>query len=178
MNPSLLDASIHCPICGAGAYPRDGKGRVCRVCGHRDFNNAVTAVAVFVIDPLRRILLIRRASSPGLGKWAPPGGFVDAGETLEEAAAREVAEEVGLEIDSFRYLGSFPNDYVYRDLSRPVCDVFFTARPSLSTVKLQAEEAGSFQWAPLAEIDPPDLAFDSMRRALEILRRVEPAGTL
>lgn len=164
MMAELIEAYSHCPLCGSEEYAREGSGRGCRRCGHRDFNNAITAVAVFVIDAEKRVLLIRRAKEPAMGKWAPPGGFVDAGETLEQAAAREVA------VQDLRYLGSFPNAYVYRGLSRPVCDVFFTASPEGPAVALQREEAGAFAWRSLGEIDPSELAFDSMREALARLR--------
>jgi ADP-ribose pyrophosphatase YjhB (NUDIX family) len=45
-----------------------------------------------------RVLFCRRATHPARGLWAPPGGFVEAGETLEEAAARETFEETGVAV--------------------------------------------------------------------------------
>ena len=170
MTTELIDAYAYCPLCGSEEYAREGRGRGCRRCGHRDFNNAITAVAVFVIDAQERVLLIRRAREPAMGKWAPPGGFLDAGETLEHAAVREVAEETGVEIRNLRYLSSFPNAYSYRGLGRPVCDVFFTAVSDSPGVALQQEEADQFRWRSLAEINPSELAFDSMRHALAILQ--------
>lgn len=171
--PALFNAFAFCPLCGFGDLSRpDSSGsRVCGKCEHRYFDNPITAVAVFVFDAQDRVVLIRRAKDPAAGKWAPPGGFVDAGETLEHAAAREVAEETGLVVRELRYVGSFPNTYVYRGLSRPVSDVFFTARTDTPVVILQQEEAGDFRHVPLAEIDPDELAFESMRQALAILRR-------
>lgn len=170
MTTALIDAFAFCPLCGAGELPREGGGRVCGKCGHREFNNPITAVAVFILDPQDRVLLIRRAKDPAMGKWAPPGGFVDAGETLEQAALREVLEEVGVTARGLKYLGSFPNNYVYRGLGRPVCDVFFAARADSFEVVLRREEAYEFHLSPLAEVDPAELAFDSMRRALAALR--------
>lgn len=168
----LLDAYAFCPLCGGDDLARSEGARVCGRCGHRIFNNPIAAVAVFVSDAQDRVLLIRRAKEPAAGKWAPPGGFVDAGETLEQAAAREVAEETGVTVRELRYIGSFPNTYVYRGFARPVSDVFFTARADSFAVTLQAEEAGDYRLATLAEIDPDELAFDSMRRALAVLRAI------
>lgn len=51
-----------------------------------------------VVQRGRRILLIRRANEPGRGLWSIPGGLVEVGETLREAARREVEEETGIKV--------------------------------------------------------------------------------
>ncbi|MGE9296745.1 MAG: NUDIX hydrolase, partial [Puniceicoccales bacterium] len=124
----LIDAYRFCPICGSEYYARLDGVRRCEACGHTNFNNPIASVAVWILDADRNLLLIERANDPGNGKLAPPGGFLDAGETLEGAAKREVHEEVGLTILDLEYLGSYPYDYLYRGLTCTVCDTFFTAR--------------------------------------------------
>jgi NADH pyrophosphatase NudC (nudix superfamily) len=167
----LFEAFTHCPLCGSADYERDASAtRHCRACGHRDFNNPITAVAALILDPQNRLLLIRRAKDPARGLLATPGGFVDAGESLEQALHREIAEEIGLTLTDVRYVCSYPNPYTYRGLIRPVCDVFFQARTPSFGVVLQLEEIADWQLRPLGEIDPAELAFDSMRHALATLR--------
>lgn len=167
--PDVFRVSGYCPLCGTSELSRDAEFLECTKCGYRSFNNPITAVAVFVFDQRQRLLLLRRARDPEKGKWVPPGGFVDAAETLEEAATRETQEETGLIPTKLAYLSSHPNYYVYGGLGRQVCDVFFTAEVSSSMVNLQREEAGDFQWMAPQEIDSGSLAFDSMRHALAIL---------
>ena len=60
-----------------------------------------------VISNGRGIVLIRRKNEPH--GWALPGGFVDIGETVEEAVAREALEETGLSITDLRLVGVYSN---------------------------------------------------------------------
>ena len=61
--------------------------------------------AVIIRDA--RVLLVQRGNEPSRGRWSIPGGVVELGETLAEAARREVREECGLEVEALDVLSTF-----------------------------------------------------------------------
>lgn len=91
-----------CSNCGVRQPPADQGGPSgafrCSSCGnfHNNGPQLLTLVAVYAEDML---LMIRRGVEPYRGKWAPPGGYVEKGESVEAAGSREVFEETGLLIE-------------------------------------------------------------------------------
>ena len=65
----------------------------------------LVGVGVVVVDDRQRTLLIRRGRPPREGTWSIPGGLVELGETIAEAARREVREECGVEVSPGEILG-------------------------------------------------------------------------
>jgi NAD+ diphosphatase len=98
----------HCPRCGAVTVPEQaGHSRRCPVDGSEHFPRLDPAVIMLVTDPDDRCLLARNA------QWPPRrvsilAGFVEPGESAEQAVAREVLEETGISVDGVRYVGSQP----------------------------------------------------------------------
>jgi ADP-ribose pyrophosphatase YjhB (NUDIX family) len=166
----------HCPRCGAPQTTSAATNPfVCAACGFRYFFNPTVAVAVFVRRSDGRVLFIRRAKDPGRGRLAPPGGFIDIGETAEIAATREVREEVGLEIHDLTFLCSEPNEYLYAGVTYPVLDFFFTARAA-GAETASPEEVESCSWLDPLGVAPTDMAFPSMQRALALWQGTLNAG--
>jgi ADP-ribose pyrophosphatase YjhB (NUDIX family) len=158
------EAHRFCPSCGAAASPGNSGPFDCNACGLHLYFNPAVAAAAFVRRADGRWLFIRRARNPGLGRLAPPGGFIDMNETAEDAVRREVREEVGLELAGVRFLASHPNHYEYRGVNYPVLDLFFTASSAGGTGTASDEVAG-LEWLSAQEVAPESLAFPSMQAA-------------
>lgn len=88
----------HCSFCGHPFSEGQAWPRTCRNCGQTTFLNPLPVV-VMLVPVGDGLLQIRRGIQPGLGKWAFPGGYVNLGETWQEAGAREVLEETHVELD-------------------------------------------------------------------------------
>jgi ADP-ribose pyrophosphatase YjhB (NUDIX family) len=138
----------------------------CQACAFTLFFNPASAVGAFVVRPDGQMLWLQRAREPGRGKLGLAGGFIDIGETAEEALARELDEEVGLTIRTWRFLCSAPNDYAYADVCYPVCDLFFEVQvDSSDVVRSDESEVAGWVWLPPEEVRPDQIAFKSVRAA-------------
>lgn len=101
-------AHPHCPQCGAPtSAERAGHARRCSADGSLHFPRVDPVVIMTVTDGADRCVLGRQASWPAR-RYSCLAGFVDPGETLEEAVARETGEEVGLAVGDVRYVASQP----------------------------------------------------------------------
>ncbi len=149
----------------------------CPACGFSFHFNPAAAAGVLVLDEDGRLLLLRRAQDPARGAFGFPGGFADAGESIEHTVRRETLEETGLEVETIEFLGGWPNRYVWRGLEYPVLDLFFTARARKGSQASPRHEVDECVWARPEEIDPATLAFPTTRAAFARYReRAASAG--
>ena len=102
------DTHIRCPLDGTPTVPdAAGHSARCPQDGSEHFPRTDPAVIMLVTDPADRCLLARNAAWPGR-RVSILAGFVEPGESAEQAVIREVAEETGIAVTNVRYLGSQP----------------------------------------------------------------------
>ena len=157
LNPALKGAKF-CPRCGEAAtvdYPRS---IACASCGYGAYYNPKPVAAAIPTDANGHIHLLRRGFDPGKGLWTFPGGFVDLGESVEDAAKREAQEELEITIEIQRLVG------VYSKADERVVLVVFEAK-TLDAPQ-QTEEATEVRAFSKEEIPWDELAFWSTGRAL------------
>ncbi|OQY23941.1 MAG: hypothetical protein B6I35_02775 [Anaerolineaceae bacterium 4572_32.2] len=117
-----------CPRCGTETEEAKIAGRVrqaCPACGFVLYRNPVPGAGVLV-EMETGIVLVQRGQPPFVGWWALPAGYIEADESVEQAAVRECQEETGLEVELLELFGvySFPEGPV-----QPGLIIFYRARP-------------------------------------------------
>ncbi len=157
LNP-LLEQTRHCPRCGAPPEVRLPRSLHCPSCGLRAYFNPKPVACVVARDAAGGVVLVRRAHDPGAGRWSMPGGFVDLGESVEDAARREAVEELEIDLELGPVVG------VYSRPDDPVILIVFAARTDQSPQTTpEAIEVRAF--AP-QELPWDELAFWSTEVAL------------
>jgi 8-oxo-dGTP diphosphatase len=124
------------------------------------------AVAGVLIDEQGRALLVRRRDN---GRWEPPGGVLQPGESIWDGLRREVLEETGLQVEPDRLTG------VYKNMSRGVVALAFRCTVTGGQLTVN-EEATEFRWAHPAEI--PSLTNEMFTARLLDGYRADPAPVI
>jgi ADP-ribose pyrophosphatase YjhB (NUDIX family) len=157
LNPALENVRF-CPRCAAEAqvtFPRELR---CAACGYRALWSPEPVAAAIPRDDEGRIWLLRRTLHEGAGRWTFPGGYVELGESVEDAARRETREELEMEIA----LGGLVGVYS-RAAERTLLVVFAARALGIGHETGEASEVRAF--AP-ADLPWDELAFWSTERAL------------
>jgi 8-oxo-dGTP diphosphatase len=118
----------------------------------------VDAVILYESD---KIVLIRRKNPPYQGELALPGGFVDIGETVENACIREAREETNLNVQINKLIGVFSDPK--RDPRGHTVTIAFLCEPLIESSKPKAQDdAASLEIVPLSKVSSLTMAFDHM----------------
>ena len=158
----IANRAGYCLRCGAPMEIRLLYGReraACPVCGYIHFRNP-TPVAGCIVEYEGGIVLIRRGIEPGYGMWGLPAGYMEIGETAEEGAMRETAEETGLIVQITRLLGVYS---VVNPLGGNVL-IFYVAQAAQGPLVPGDDELEAAVFAP--DTLPDTIAFSTHWQAL------------
>lgn len=153
-----------CPVCGGSLTSRllrasEPERLVCESCGYVLYLDPKVAVGTIIRSEGDAIVLLQRAIEPGYGQWVFPGGYVDRGENVMDAAIREAREEASLEIR----IDGLINVYSYAGRAHII--IVYAATALGGTLKPD-EESLQARWFQRDEIPWSELAFPSTRDAL------------
>ncbi len=129
--------------------------RYCKTCALPLYENPVPATCLVTVDEQDRILLVKRSVAPKKGEWCLPGGFMELGETPEDAGLRELYEETGLSarIDLLLGVGSHAGAIYDTILMTAFLIRQFSGTPTAG------DDADEVAW--FARPDLPEIAFTS-----------------
>jgi 8-oxo-dGTP diphosphatase len=142
------------------------------------YKNPVPAVdAIIQMDT--QILLVKRKNEPFRGYMAIPGGFVNEGETVEDAAKREVREETSLDIELVDILGVYsdPKRDPRGHIMSTVFIAYVPANGNKSVEGLAADDASELEWIDLEVIPNEKFAFDHKRILMDYIKWKESGET-
>lgn len=158
-----------CPSCASTHFTFPENRRfLCNNCGFTYYHNIAAAVAIiFTFED--KILFTVRNINPDKGKWDLPGGFIDPNETAEEAACREIKEELGIEIlkSDLQYITTSPNNYLYKNVPYRTMDIFYECGLTSDEISIAAaDEIQNLIWIKRSEIDLNQIGFVSIRKVI------------
>jgi len=139
--------------------------------------NPIPTVDV-IIEQNSRILMIRRKNDPYKGCLALPGGFVDEGERIEDAAIREANEETSLNIHLVDILGVYSDPK--RDLRGHLISTVFVGIVPTDNLSVEAsaqDDASEVEWINLEAINKSNIAFDHKKILFDYKAWKESGGT-
>ena len=171
----------HCPVCGAPYGETAPPGvpsslLLCHSCGFHFWQNSKPAVGALMTrmrSGRPEILLSRRGIEPCKGMWDFPGGFLSNGESPEEGLARELQEELNVQVRRPRLfslgIDEYPSDDVAEE-ARFVLSIFYRCEIEWDAKLTARDDVAEVRWFPL-EHPPAEIAFPSNVRTLRDLLR-------
>ncbi len=143
-----MQARRFCPFCSKPNRKVGGAGhRKCPSCGLHDWRNPAPAVGCAILRD-GNVLLSRRAGPPKKGQWDLVGGFIEAGETPDEAVRREVLEETGCVLAAADARGTAVGEYD----GEPTLNMLFTGR--IEGDPVASDDSAELRWWPLGQVPP------------------------
>ncbi len=158
----------YCPRCGASNFNFEGiHSFLCQACGFHFFVNSAAAVAALIENEKGELLLSVRAFEPHKGMLDLPGGFVNINESAEKAVAREIKEELNLEVTEVKFLASFSNEYIFSGYSVYTCDLAFCCKVSnWAQLQVQDDVAG-FKFVTYQNVDWNQIGAESIKKIIQ-----------
>ncbi|MFH1856727.1 MAG: NUDIX domain-containing protein [Candidatus Omnitrophota bacterium] len=161
----------YCPNCKSENISFDKLNKYsCNFCGWTYYKNVAAAVMVLLLLNYK-ILFTIRAREPSKGKLDLPGGFVDRGETAEQALKREIKEELNIDLSRIDYIGSAVNEYPYKGITYNTCDLIFWAKIEEEPKVIRNSEIEGYVLKNIDTINSKDLAFKSVEKAIQLFKQ-------
>lgn len=154
-----------CFWCAGKLKNQKGKVLLCANCGKKTYIDPRPVNGAIIENENGKILLVRRAIDPGKGMWDIPGGFLELGETVEEAMIRELKEETGIETE-FKYFTSTIDLYEFQGIVYPLSCVIFHGKIKDQNFRA-GDDASEIKFFKPQDLPWDKIAFEGVKKALK-----------
>ncbi|MDR1552320.1 MAG: NUDIX domain-containing protein [Prevotellaceae bacterium] len=160
-----------CPYCGAANFLWNSVNAfACQSCKQKFYINMAAAVVAVIYNDNNELLLTRRKHNPFAGFLDLPGGFVNLHETAENAVIREVKEELNINISEYRFVATFPNEYVFGGIQYFTEDIVFLCKiDDFSNISAN-DDISSYEFRPLDKVYIDEIGLNSIKNVIKHLK--------
>lgn len=155
-----------CPICGGEVEQKLHNLFICKVCGCNYYVNPAPTSAVIIENSKGEILLVRRKFDPEKGMLDLPGGFIELGESIEDATVREIKEELGVEITDISYFADYPDDYLFKGVNYKILSIIMLGKIADDAVVTASDDIEDAKYYKKEEIPFEEIGFKNIKQAL------------
>ena|SRR3989338_11130159 len=111
-------------------------------------------LGIFIYNEKGQLLLIKRTSKHAHDTWAPPGGYLEYGESFEEGAKREVKEELDIEVEDLEIIGL--SNSIYPEEKKHIIAILLKASRHKGDIKImEPEKCSEFDWFDINNLPQP-----------------------
>lgn len=153
----------HCPNCGE-KLTIEGNSAICPSCIFNFYLNPAPCVTILIVNKQNQVLWTKRGIEPQKDFWDLPGGFIEPGETVEQATLREAKEELNLDIEVIKILTNTPDVYGSK-WGQPTLNFIVHCKIIQGELRAQ-DDVASTKWIDL-DTPPEPIGFDNAKVALK-----------
>ena len=168
-NPSQV--LKFCPFCGNSNFVWNGVNCfACKNCGKTLYINMAAAVVAVIFNDNEELLLTRRKNNPAKGLLDLAGGFINIGETAENAVVREINEELNINVSELKFIATFPNEYIFGGIKYFTEDIVFECKVTDFSKISANDDISAYEFLPLNEINIDDIGLQSIKNVIKFLK--------
>jgi mutator protein MutT len=130
-----------------------------------------SAVAGLIFNHEGQLLMTVRAGEPAKGSLDLPGGFVDMGETAQEALRREIKEELQIDAEVEEFVGSYPNQYLFGGVLYETLDLVFRCKVNDFKTITAGDDVAGIRFVDINTLDLNTIGLFSIREIVSSLRK-------
>lgn len=168
---SPLKVFRFCPRCGSDKLRvKTERSMECPECNLHWYFNMASAVAGLIFNQEGLLLMTVRAGEPAKGSLDLPGGFVDMGETAQQALLREIKEELQIEAEVEEFIGSYPNQYLFGGVLYETLDLVFRCKVHDFSALSAGDDVAGIRFVDIKTLDLNTIGLLSIREIVSSLR--------